>query len=78
MARPPPSLGAPARRQTTVAVGQEALWRHTLIDSQETCLDTGLSTARQIGADYPLDDPAAKRSFNYYWAIMYGWRFRKA
>ena len=33
---------------------------------------------RQMGADYPCDDPAAKRSFNYYGSIMYGWRFRKA
>ena len=51
---------------------------HTLINSQETCLITGLATARQIGAGYPFDDPAAKRWFNYYGSIMYGRRFRKA
>jgi hypothetical protein len=48
-----------------------------LINSQETCLVTGLAAARQIGAGYPFNDPA-KRSFNYYGGIMYGWRFRKA
>ena len=51
---------------------------HTLINSQETCLVTGLVTARQLGADYPFDDPEARRMFNYYGSVMYGWRFRKA
>ncbi len=61
--------------------GKRRTWHcgaHTLINSQETCLVTGLATARQIGAAYPFDDPAAKRMFNYYGRIMYGWRFRKA
>ena len=61
--------------------GKRRTWHcgaHTLINSQETCLITGLATARQIGTDYHFDDPAAKRSFNYYGRIMYGWRFRKA
>ena len=30
------------------------------------------------GSTIPFDDPAAKRSFNYYGSIMYGSRFRKA
>ena len=51
---------------------------HTLINSQETCLVTGLAAARQLGADYHFDDPAAKKSFNYYGSIMHGGRFRRA
>ena len=42
------------------------------------CLVTGLAAARQLGADYPFDDPAAKRWFNYFGSIPYGSRFRKA
>ena len=49
---------------------------HTLINSQETCLVTGLAAARQLGADYPFDDEA-RRTFNYYGGIMYGRRFRQ-
>ena len=51
---------------------------HTLINSQETCFVTGLVTARQMGADYPFQDPEARKWFNYYGRLMYGWRFRKA
>ncbi len=61
--------------------GRRRTWRcgaHTLINIHETCLVTGLAAARQVGADYPFDDPEAKRSFNYYGGIMYGMRFRKA
>ncbi len=61
--------------------GKRRTWHcgaHTLVNSQETCFVTGLAAARQLGAEYPFDDPAAKRSFNYYGGIMYGWRFRKA
>ncbi len=60
--------------------GRRRTWHcgaHTLINSQETCFVTGLAAARQIGADYPFDDPAARRSFNYYGSILYGSRFRK-
>jgi len=60
--------------------GRRRTWHcgaHTLINSQETCLVTGLAAARQMGADYHFDDPAAKRAFNYYGSIMYGSRFRK-
>ena len=60
--------------------GKRRTWHcgaHTLINSQETCFVTGLAAARQLGADYPFDDRAAKRWFNYYGSIMYGLRFRK-
>ena len=61
--------------------GRKGTWHcgaHTLINSQETCLVTGLAAARQLGADYPFDDSAAKRWFNYYGSILYGRRFRRA
>ncbi len=60
--------------------GRRRSWHcgaHTLINSQETCLVTGLAAARQLGADYPFDDVEARRTFNYYGGIMYGSRFRK-
>ena len=61
--------------------GRRRTWHcgaHTLVNSQETCLVTGLAAARQLGADYPFDDPAAKQWFNYYGSILYGRRFRRA
>ncbi len=61
--------------------GKRRTWHcgaHTLVNSQETCLVTGIAAARQIGADYPFDDPEARRWFNYYGSLMYGRRFRKA
>ena len=61
--------------------GKRRTWHcgaHTLVNSQETCLVSGLATARQLGADYHFNDPAARRSFNYYGGIMYGSGFRKA
>ena len=60
--------------------GKRRTWHcgaHTLINSQETCFVTGLAAARQLGAGYHFDDPEARRSFNYYWGILYGSRFRK-
>ena len=60
--------------------GRRRTWHcgaHTLINSQETCFVTGLAAATQLGADYPFDDPAAQRSFNFYGSILYGSRFRK-
>ena len=60
--------------------GKRRTWHcgaHTLVNSQETCFVTGLAAARQLGADYPFDDAEAKRIFNYYGGILYGWRFRK-
>ena len=61
--------------------GRRRAWHcgaHTLINSQETCFVTGLVTARQLGADYPFRDPEARKWFNFYGRVMYGWRFRKA
>ena len=61
--------------------GRRRTWHcgaHTLVNSQETCFVTGLATARQLGADYPFNDPAARRSFNHYGSIMYGSGFRTA
>ena len=61
--------------------GKRRTWHcgaHTLINSQETCFVSGLATARQLGADYPFQDPAARKWFTFYGRIMYGWRFRRA
>ena len=61
--------------------GRRRTWHcgaHTLINSQETCLVTGLATARQLGTDYHFQDPDAQHWFNYYGSIMYGRRFKKA
>jgi len=61
--------------------GRRRTWHcgaHTLVNSQETCLVTGLAAARQLGAGYPFDDSEARRWFNHYGSIMYGSRFRKA
>ena len=61
--------------------GRRHTWHcgaHTLINSQETCFVTGLAIARQLGADYPFHDPEAKKWFNFYGSLMFGWRFRKA
>ena len=61
--------------------GKRRSWHcgaHTLVNSQETCFITGLAAARQLGADYPFNDPEARRIFNYYGSILYGHRFRKA
>ncbi|MYB33768.1 MAG: NAD(P)-binding protein [Gammaproteobacteria bacterium] len=61
--------------------GRRRSWHcgaHTLLNSQETCFITGLVTARQLGAEYPFRDPEAKKWFNFYGRMMYGWRLRKA
>ena len=61
--------------------GRRRTWHcgaHTLVNSQETCFVTGLVTARQLGADYPFEDPEARKWFNFYGRTMYGWRFRNA
>ena len=51
---------------------------HTLISSQETCFVTGLLSARQLGADYPLEDADARKWFNFYGRMMDGRRFRES
>ncbi len=61
--------------------GKRRSWHcgaHTLVNSQETCFVSGLVTARQLGADYPFRDPEARKWFNFYGRVMYGWRFRSA
>ena len=61
--------------------GKRRTWHcgaHTLVNSQETCFVSGLVTARQLGADYPFRDPEARKWFNFYGRVMYGWRFRTA
>ena len=60
--------------------GKRRTWHcgaHTLINSQETCFVTGLVTARQMGAEYPFEDAEAKKWFNFYGRMMYGWGLRK-
>ena len=60
--------------------GRRRTWHcgaHTLVNSQETCLVSGLAAARQLGAAYPFADPEAGRTFNYYGRVLYGGRFRK-
>ncbi|MCQ3802893.1 MAG: FAD-dependent oxidoreductase [bacterium] len=61
--------------------GKRRTWHcgaHTLINSQETCFVSGLAAATQIGADYPFEDPEARRTFNHYGSLMHGLRFKKA
>ena len=61
--------------------GKRRSWHcgaHTLVNSQETCFVSGLVTARQLGADYPFRNREARKWFNFYGRVMYGWRFRKA
>ncbi len=59
--------------------GRRRTWHcgaHTLVNSQETCLVTGLAAARQLGADYPFSDAVARAWFNHYGSILHGPRFR--
>ncbi|MDE2968607.1 MAG: FAD-dependent oxidoreductase [Chloroflexota bacterium] len=61
--------------------GRRRTWHcgaHTLVNSQETCLVTGIAAATQLGADYPFEDAEARRAFNHYGSILYGWGFRRA
>ena len=61
--------------------GKRRTWHcgaHTLINSQEHGFISGLVTARQLGADYPFDDDEARKWFNFFGRVMYGWRLRKA
>lgn len=51
---------------------------HTLVNSQEHAFVSGMTVARQLGADYPFDDPEARRWFNYWGRLMFGLRFRKS
>jgi predicted NAD/FAD-binding protein len=60
--------------------GKDRTWycgAHTTVNSQEHCFISGLTVARQLGADYPFaDNPGAREWFNFYGRIMHGPRFR--
>jgi predicted NAD/FAD-binding protein len=62
--------------------GRRRTWycgAHTVVNSQEHCFVSGLTVARQLGADYPFGvDPEAARWFNFYGRLMHGPRFRTA
>jgi predicted NAD/FAD-binding protein len=49
---------------------------HTAINSQEHGLISGLAAARQLGADYPFEDAAARSWFNFWGRSMFGRKFR--
>lgn len=51
---------------------------HTVVNSQEHGLISGLAAARQLGADYPFTDAKAREWFNFWGRSMFGHRFRKA
>ncbi|MGK5627842.1 FAD-dependent oxidoreductase [Streptomyces sp. URMC 123] len=52
---------------------------HTCVNSQEHALISGLSVARQLGADYPFaDDPRARVWFDFYGRMVVGRAFRGA
>ena len=51
---------------------------HTVVNSQEHGLISGLAVARQLGADYPFDDAAAKEWFNFWGHSMFGRCFKQA
>lgn len=60
--------------------GRRRTWycgAHTVVNSQEHCFVSGLSVARQLGADYPFaENREAARWFNFYGRLMHGPRFR--
>jgi predicted NAD/FAD-binding protein len=52
---------------------------HTTVNSQEHCFISGLTVARQLGADYPfMHSPDARAWFNFYGRLMHGRSFRSA
>ncbi len=62
--------------------GKRRTWycgAHTLANSQELALVSGLSVARQLGADFPFDDDREARTwFNFYGRLVQGRAFRRA
>jgi hypothetical protein len=48
---------------------------HTVVNSQEHGLISGMAAARQLGADYPFADASARRWFNFWGRSMFGARF---
>ncbi|MBT2420337.1 FAD-dependent oxidoreductase [Streptomyces sp. ISL-22] len=61
--------------------GRRRTWycgAHTLVNSQELALVSGLSVARQLGADFPFpDDQEARTWFNFYGRLVQGRAFRR-
>ncbi|GAA2636599.1 NAD(P)-binding protein [Actinomadura fulvescens] len=59
--------------------GRNRTWfcgAHTLINSQEHGLLSGLAVARRLGADYPFThNPEATAWFNFHGTVMHGRRF---
>jgi uncharacterized protein len=49
---------------------------HTVVNSQEHGLISGLAVARQLGAGYGFEDAEARRWFNFWGRGMFGRRFR--
>lgn len=60
--------------------GQRRTWycgAHTIVNSQEHCFISGVAVARQLGADYPFDDPEARAWFNFYAGMSMGAALRR-
>jgi uncharacterized protein len=62
--------------------GRHRTWfcgAHTTVNSQEHCFISGLSIARQLGAEYPFrHNREATDWFNFYGRLMHGGKFRSA
>jgi uncharacterized protein len=62
--------------------GKRRTWycgAHTVVNSQEHCFISGMSVARQMGADYPFGhNREAAEWFNFYGRLMHGTAFRAA
>lgn len=61
--------------------GRKHTWHcgaHTLMNAQECCFVSGMAVARQLGAEYPFADEEARKWFNFYGSVLFGWRFKKA
>ena len=60
--------------------GRRRTWycgAHTLVNCQEHCFMSGLITTRQMGADYPFNDDEARKWFNFFGRLMFGFKFKK-
>jgi uncharacterized protein len=62
--------------------GKRRTWycgAHTTVNSQEHCFISGMTVARQLGADYPFShNKEAAEWFNFYGRLMHGPLFRGA
>jgi hypothetical protein len=61
--------------------GKQRTWycgAHTTVNSQEHCFISGLTVARQLGADYPFEENReAAEWFNFYGRLMHGPLFKQ-